>query len=143
MDEIWVYDIASSKWMKQAATGDIPRVRHRSCSALVPAPDLSSYQIYMFSGATTGDVRIVDMYVLSIPAFVWRKIDLVNYPNEWGIGDMACTLTRRDRPRELRPSHTLMNSLVADSDIYRWTLRGSAIYYCPWGGDCPHLFRGE
>jgi len=38
------------------------------------------------------------MYVLSIPAlFIWKKIDLVNYPNEWGIARMACTLTRRDR----------------------------------------------
>jgi len=97
MDEIWVYDIASLKWMKQATTGDTPSVRTRSCSVLVPAPDLSSYQLYMFSGATRGDVRILDMYVLSIPAFVWRKIDLVNYPDGWGIGDTICTLTRRDR----------------------------------------------
>ena len=96
MDEIWIYDIASSQWIKQMATGDIPSGRTRSCSGLVPAPDLSSYQLYMFSGATTGDVRILDMYVLSIPAFVWKKIDLVNYPDKWGIGDTACMLTHRD-----------------------------------------------
>jgi len=97
MDEMWLYDIATSNWMQQKATGDIPPVRTRSCSVLVPAPDFSSYQIYMFSGATTGDVRILDMYVLSVPAFVWTKIDIKNYPNQWGIGDMACTLTYRGR----------------------------------------------
>jgi len=97
MDEIWVYDIASSSWMKQAATGDIPPVRISSCSVLVPAPDLSSYQLYIFSGVTELGVFILDMYVLSIPAFIWKKIDLVNYPNEWGIARMACTLIHRDQ----------------------------------------------
>ncbi|KAF8422747.1 hypothetical protein EV426DRAFT_165093 [Tirmania nivea] len=92
MDEIWLYDIASSRWMQQKATGNIPSVRTHTCSALVPAPDLSSYQLYVFSGATVGNVRILDMHVLSIPTFNWTKIDLVNYPNEWGIGDTACGL---------------------------------------------------
>jgi len=82
--------------MKQAATGDIPPVRISSCSVLVPAPDLSSYQLYIFSGITDPHTFILDMYVLSIPTFIWKKIDLVNYPNEWGIANMACTLTRRD-----------------------------------------------
>jgi len=91
MDEIWIYDIASSHWMKQVAIGDIPPGRARLCSVLVPAPDLSSYQLYMFS---LWQVYVLDMYVLSIPAFVWKKIDIVNYPNKWGIMDMACTLTR-------------------------------------------------
>jgi len=92
MDEIWIYDIASRQWMSQVAMGDIPLVRTRSCSVLVPAPDLSSYQLYMFSGQLD-DHLLLDMYVLSIPAFVWKKIHLVNYPNEGGIMNMACTLT--------------------------------------------------
>ena len=82
--------------MKQTATGDIPPVRLSPCSVLVPAPDLSSYQLYIFSGITEPGVFILDMYVLSIPAFIWKKIDLVNYPNELGMARMACTLTRRD-----------------------------------------------
>jgi len=92
MNEIWIYDIASSYWMKQVAIGDTPSGRTFSCSVLVPAPDLSSYQLYMFSGYG-GRRSLLNMYVLSIPAFVWKKIDLVNYPNEWGILHMACTLT--------------------------------------------------
>jgi len=80
--------------MKQNVIGDIPSGRTRSCSVLVPAPDFSSYQLYMFSGSTGWDaVYGLSMFVLSIPAFVWKKIDLVNYPNKWGIVDMACTLT--------------------------------------------------
>ena len=76
--------------MKQKATGDIPPPRQNTCSILVPAPDLSSYQIYIFSGMSDGDVRILDMYVLSIPMFTWTKVDLKNYPEQYGISDMAC-----------------------------------------------------
>ena len=90
MDEIFIYDIAASTWVQQKATGSIPTPRYRACSVLVPAPDLSSFQIYLFSGMTEGDIRILDLYVLSIPAFTWIKIELKNYPNKWPIGDMAC-----------------------------------------------------
>ena len=85
-----VYDIETSVWMKQKAIGDIPPPRHRGCSVLVPAPDLSSYQIYVFSGLSEGDVRILDMYVLSIPDFSWTKIEMKGYPEKYGIADMAC-----------------------------------------------------
>ena len=89
MDEILVYDIETSTWMKQNATGDIPPGRQNTCTALVPAPDLSSYQIYVFSGVSY-DVRILDMYVLSIPMFSWTKIEMKNYPEQYGIAEMAC-----------------------------------------------------
>ena len=90
MDEILIYDIETSTWMMQKATGDIPSPRYRACSVLVPAPDLSSFQIYLFSGMTEGNLRILDMYVLSIPTFTWTKIEMKNYPNEWPIADTAC-----------------------------------------------------
>ena len=76
--------------MKQKATGDIPLPRYRTCSVLVSAPDLSSFQIYVFSGVTEGDFYILDLYVLTIPTFNWTKIEMKNYPNEWPIADMAC-----------------------------------------------------
>ena len=90
MDEILVYDIDTSTWMTQKATGDIPPGRRNTCSVLVPAPDLSSYQIYVFSGTTTGEVNILDMYVLSIPMFSWTKVDLKSYPDQYGITEIAC-----------------------------------------------------
>lgn len=84
MNEIWVYDIESSTWMKQETTGALPGPGGNSCTVLVPAPDLSSYQIYVFSGS------FLDMYVLSIPLFSWTKIQLKNYPDEFGIAQMTC-----------------------------------------------------
>ena len=90
MEEILVYDIQSSTWLKQNATGDIPPHRRGTCSVLVPAPDLSSYQIYVFSGISDGDAYILDMYVLSIPLFIWVKIEMKNYPGKYGMAGMAC-----------------------------------------------------
>ncbi|KAI5779962.1 hypothetical protein DFH27DRAFT_363842 [Peziza echinospora] len=86
--DIWVYDIESSQWYSQVAIGEIPRGRWASCSILVPAPDESSYQIYLFSGSD--DTMFLDLYVLSIPAFIWTKIPLKNYPNEWGVRYHSC-----------------------------------------------------
>lgn len=90
MDEILVYDIATSKWMNQKATGDIPPGRMNTCSVLVTAPDFSSYQIYVFSGVSEGEIRILDLYVLSVPAFTWTQIDLTGYPDQYGTAEMAC-----------------------------------------------------
>ena len=90
MNEILVYDIKTSNWMKQTATGDIPRGRMNTCSVLVPALDHSSYQIYVFSGLISDHTSWLDMYVLSIPMFSWTKIQIKNYPNEYGISKMAC-----------------------------------------------------
>lgn len=77
--------------MQQKATGSIPSPRFRTCSVLVPAPDLSSFQVYLFSGVTEGYGRVLEMHVLSIPTFTWTKIEMKNYPNEWPIADMACS----------------------------------------------------
>ena len=90
MNEILVYDIGTSTWMKQKTTGDTPPGRQNTCTVLVPAPDLSSFQIYLFSGMSNGDVRILDMYVLSIPNFSWTKIEMKHYPDQYGIAEMAC-----------------------------------------------------
>ena len=90
MNEILIYDIDTSTWLTQNATGDIPPSRQNTCTVLVPAPDLSSYQIYVFSGTSLEDVRILDMYVLSIPMFSWTKIEMKNYAEEYGIAEMAC-----------------------------------------------------
>ena len=89
MDEILVYDVESSIWMMQKATGDIPPSRINTCSELVPAPDHSSYQIYVFAGYSDSTF-ILDMYVLSIPMFSWTRIPMKNYPGKYGMTDMTC-----------------------------------------------------
>lgn len=90
MDIISVYNIENSTWMEQTASGDIPPPREFTCTVLVPAPDLSSYQIYLFSGMAHQRVFLLDMHVLSIPAFHWMKIETKSYPEQYGIASMAC-----------------------------------------------------
>jgi hypothetical protein len=45
MDTIYIYDIASSKWYTQTATGDVPLARRRFCAGAAWAPDQSSYNM--------------------------------------------------------------------------------------------------
>ena len=90
MNQIWIYNIENSMWMMQIATGNIPPSRYKTCSVLVPAPDLSSFQIYVFSGLIDGDIKVLDMWVLTIPTFIWINVKLHEYPNKWPISSMAC-----------------------------------------------------
>ena len=45
MDTIYVYDIASSRWYTQTATGDAPPARRRFCAGAAWVPDQSSYNM--------------------------------------------------------------------------------------------------
>ncbi|PSN61858.1 hypothetical protein BS50DRAFT_625213 [Corynespora cassiicola Philippines] len=76
MEEIWIYDIDLKKWYMQKATGDIPDNRSRFCSGITWADDKTSYNLYMYGGIdpdfqTPG---FDDVYVLTMPAFVWIKM---------------------------------------------------------------------
>jgi hypothetical protein len=81
MSEIRVYDVSSGTWVTQKATGTqnspdiVPDARVIGCSAMTPAPDNSSYNIYMVGGeAQLGGPRINDIWVLTLPSFTWIKI---------------------------------------------------------------------
>lgn len=45
MDEIFVFDMATSRWYKQVATGDVPGMRARFCAGVTWAEDQSSYNV--------------------------------------------------------------------------------------------------
>ncbi|KAK1827120.1 hypothetical protein QBC39DRAFT_267664 [Podospora conica] len=84
LDQILLYDVLSSKWYNQPATGNVPEMRGRFCAGATWAADQSSYNIYLYGGtgmppATSG---FDDLYVLTIPTFQWIKL----YPdgNETG-----------------------------------------------------------
>lgn len=63
----------SSTWYTQEAKGEIPDGRTDFCVVTVSAKDNSSHNIYMYGGR--GASEIYDqMYVLSIPSFIWIKI---------------------------------------------------------------------
>jgi hypothetical protein len=47
MGEIFVYDVLSSKWYTQNATGDIPGARRRFCGGVMWATDQSSYNMWV------------------------------------------------------------------------------------------------
>ncbi|CAM1507116.1 Fc.00g067570.m01.CDS01 [Cosmosporella sp. VM-42] len=74
-----VYDIANSKWFHQDTSGDVPSVRVNPCAVVASAPDASSFQIYVFGGQNLqpyGDQeQYNDMYILTIPAFTWIKVN--------------------------------------------------------------------
>ena len=45
MDKILLYDVLSSKWYTQNATGTVPQMRRRFCAGATWAPDQSSYNM--------------------------------------------------------------------------------------------------
>ncbi len=45
MDTIYIYDIASSRWYTQTATGEVPLARRRFCAGASWAEDQSSYNM--------------------------------------------------------------------------------------------------
>ncbi|ATZ49029.1 hypothetical protein BCIN_04g02290 [Botrytis cinerea B05.10] len=75
MNQIHIYDIQSSQWYTQNATGDIPGDRRRFCAGATWAADQSSYNIYMYGGAGFGanSSGYDDLYILSLPSFTWIK----------------------------------------------------------------------
>ncbi|KAI5779138.1 hypothetical protein EDC01DRAFT_756062 [Geopyxis carbonaria] len=86
MDVIWIYDIAKRKWHFQTASGDSanrPFARKNFCSAAVSGEDGQSY-IYVFGGGTDyrtpmlgmNDTAYNDMFVLTLPAFRWQRVNL-------------------------------------------------------------------
>ncbi|KAH7313854.1 hypothetical protein B0I35DRAFT_480501 [Stachybotrys elegans] len=75
LDEIFLYDVANTKWYTQKTSGRTPEIRRRFCGGATWAQDRSSYNTYIYGGAgfpphTTG---YDDIYILSIPSFQWIR----------------------------------------------------------------------
>ncbi|CAI6339888.1 unnamed protein product [Periconia digitata] len=91
MNMIRIYDIANNLWFMQNATGDeIPGNRRRFCAGAAWAEDRSSYNIYLYGGASVGDgTGYGDVWILSLPSFTWIKF----YPdNEYPHHSLSCTV---------------------------------------------------
>jgi len=94
METIWIYDIKTSTWHAQITTGETPVGRRQSCFFMVPAPDLSSYQIYTFSGTIEQEpATLLDLYVLTVPGFMWKRIPLkdAGYPDTYPMNTHQCS----------------------------------------------------
>lgn len=74
MSDIQIYDVGNEKWYSETATGDVPEDRRRFCAGAAWADDRSSYNIYLYGGASIDKgVGYGDVYVLSLPSFKWIK----------------------------------------------------------------------
>ncbi|KAK3357381.1 hypothetical protein B0T25DRAFT_589681 [Lasiosphaeria hispida] len=84
MEQIFLFDVLSSKWYTQNATGNVPPMRRRFCAGATWARDQSSYNIYLYggSGMPPETAGFDDVYILSIPSFQWIKM----YPDRDGTG---------------------------------------------------------
>ena len=75
---VWVYDISSSQWYSQKASGDTPEGRISACAVVVPSQDKSSWNIVLHGGGDlglkTGKVY-GETWVLSLPSFQWTMMD--------------------------------------------------------------------
>jgi hypothetical protein len=82
MNVIDVYSLGNRKWTKQSTDGPSPKYRVNPCAAVASAPDGSSHQIYFFGGQNlvpyAEQLQYDDMYILTIPAFQWIKVDMSN-----------------------------------------------------------------
>ncbi|KAI0206767.1 hypothetical protein F4808DRAFT_405300 [Astrocystis sublimbata] len=98
--DIWIFDIYSSTWFHQTATGDLPEHRAEFCAAVSSAPDDSSFQITMTGGWDPINFKSYnDVYVLSLPAFRWMKVKDSNNPD----------LKGSDKPGRNRHKCTMWN----------------------------------
>ena len=129
METIWIYDIASQEWYEQQTSGTIPPGRRATCSVMVPAADLSSYQIYVFSGTLANEIHLLDLYVLSVPSFIWTKIDVsaAGYPDTLTMSGHECALHAGGRQMLIVPG--IRNaSLTAGDSPMQWACNsGTAI----------------
>lgn len=79
MNVIDVYDLGTKKWTKQATDGPTPKYRVNPCAVVASAADGSSHNIYFFGGQNLvpymEQLQYDDMWILTIPAFTWVKVD--------------------------------------------------------------------
>ncbi|KAI9828517.1 MAG: hypothetical protein M1826_006054 [Phylliscum demangeonii] len=76
MSTVSVYDIKNQKWYNQATSGDTPPQLTQFCSVVTAPKDRSSYSVYIYGGydgLNDTSAPIDDVYVLSVPSFIWTK----------------------------------------------------------------------
>ncbi|KAH0536463.1 hypothetical protein FGG08_006676 [Glutinoglossum americanum] len=76
MKQIAIYDINNRKWYTQDTTGDIPGALTQFCSVVASAKDGSSHSVYIYGGydGQKDPNYSDDVYVLSVPSFIWTKV---------------------------------------------------------------------
>ncbi|CAO1600725.1 hypothetical protein XANCAGTX0491_004407 [Xanthoria calcicola] len=79
-NQITLYDSTSHRWYNQSATGNVPNGRQEFCVAGVNSTG-GTYEIFLYGGHNVGlgreAVSYDEIYILTLPAFYWYK---VQYP---------------------------------------------------------------
>ncbi|TGO84868.1 hypothetical protein BPOR_0456g00030 [Botrytis porri] len=77
MTSVSIYDIAEKVWYEQETSGSFPGALTQGCTVVASAEDGSSHNIYWyggFDGIHPTQAFSDDVYVLSIPSFIWTKV---------------------------------------------------------------------
>ncbi|KAI0539548.1 hypothetical protein GGR58DRAFT_499986 [Xylaria digitata] len=83
-DNLTFYDLGTETWYWQIASGEIPPGRTAFCSVVLQGPNGTS-EIYIYGGNDlTANAAKGDIYVLSLPGFVWFKLSLSREFPRWG-----------------------------------------------------------
>lgn len=79
MNIVDIYNLETKKWTKQSTDGPTPKYRVNPCAVVASASDGSSHQIHFFGGQNLvpymQQQQYDDMWILTIPAFTWIKVD--------------------------------------------------------------------
>ncbi|KAH7125724.1 hypothetical protein B0J11DRAFT_312729 [Dendryphion nanum] len=101
MSTIHIFDVSSSKWYNQTASGSIPPSRRQFCAGATWADDHSSYNIYLYGGFGVNPYNVTgfdDAYILTIPSFTWIKSwPSNNSTTVFGHGGCSANVVRRDQ----------------------------------------------
>ena len=96
MNEIDIYDIATSSWYIQSTSGPSPPIRVDPCAVVAAAPDGSSYNIYMFGGQDLSPLGSQtehdDMWILTLPSFTWIQVDQNGQSVPYGRSGQTCNI---------------------------------------------------
>jgi Kelch motif len=76
MTQIPVFDIGSDTWFVQNTSGEHPSQRMGFCSVVANEHGSSGFQIYIYGGfdGTATGVSQGDIWVLSVPSFIWTRV---------------------------------------------------------------------
>lgn len=96
MNQLDVYDIATSSWYIQSTSGPTPEIRVNPCAVIAAAPDGTSYNIYMFGGQNLipagNQTQFNDMWILTLPSFTWIPVDMDSQSVPYGRSGHTCNV---------------------------------------------------
>ncbi|GKT64881.1 kelch repeat protein [Colletotrichum tofieldiae] len=72
MDTLWFLDPVTQEWYSQRTSGESPARRRWPCTVGAQSTN-NTYEIFVFGGRDT--VLFDDVFVLSLPGFVWKRAD--------------------------------------------------------------------